>query len=447
MASIRFESARADQATGSVAPQLVRMDTLFDPVVGTVPSGFLTTNAWTTTAPTYTNLSSDLWNAANKFNTQGQNWTFASGSNAALGCRNVATPRLVGGNTVNHVTEFEFTFTGLKFDVHCIGAGAQDMQIYIEIAGEMYRASDLPLSSTTAGGTACYRNMVFAAHYTGRIRVVMGGCTFVAIRHEANAICTPSPDRYTFITDGDSYMEPLHAFNTGSTPDLSYYVGGISDYIFEYTGFCPIRRGQGSTGYFQYGTGVAITDDDAVNSGGNSQSRFFSNSRKNHMVTTCQDFSVANRKNLVGYIINGTINDGNLSGGRAAMKTRAKACYAWVRSQDPLCPMVVVGPEPYNNAFDNADHQANRLGQIDAITELISEGGRYFYFIDPHGVGTLPWYSGTGSNGSPATSTQAKLTGGDGIHGNNIGYKYYAKRIVADWGKTWVSIDRAMRVA
>lgn len=442
MAGIRFESTRADQAAASTAAQAVRLDTLFDPVVGTVPTGFITTNVWTTTAPTYTNLATDLWNATNKFNTQGQNWQFASAGNAALGCKNVATPRLVGGNTVNHVTEFEFIFTGLKFDVHCIGAGAQDIQIYVQIGGEMYKATDNPLNSTTAGGTACYRNVVFAAHYTGRIRVVMGGCTFVGIRHEANAICAPAPDRYTFFTDGDSYMEPLHAFNASST-EASYYVGGISDYIFELTGFCPIRRAQGSTGYFQFGTGVRITDD-SLNTGANSQSRFFSASRQTHLTTTCDDFNATKRKNCVGYLINGTINDGNLSNGRTEMKNRAKVCYQWLRSQDSLMPVVQIGPEPYNDAASNADHIANNLGQQDAMAELITAGGKYYYFIDPH-VG--PWYSGTGSNNSPATSTQAKLTGGDGIHGNALGYKYYAQRIVAEWGKTWISIDRVMRTA
>jgi len=429
-------------------PSTAKAARFFTPVAGVLPAGIVTTNVFDATVGTYTNMATIYWNT-DQFNTQGQQWEAVNPSDVTVGVRNAATPRINTSDSNNHfmhVTEFEFLFTGLQFEIQFTATTSYDMQVWIEWGERMWRVQTEPLAGTTAG--TMYRRITFASPYHGRIRVHLGGGTFVGVVSEQSSIITASPDRLFGICDGDSWADGL-GFKQVS--GKSYWTAGLCDFLFERTGIVWARRAQGETGFFTNGTATVIDDtSDSTNS-----TRFFSASRKAWLTgngpSGVSDFS----DKPLFYLLNGTWNDGSRSGAtgsaNGSMATWALDCYQWVRSQDALCSIVHVSPEPYNGGGSAGDengpptvgnaHDLNRQEQQLAIAQVSRAS-----YVNAFGP-SVPWWSGSGSAGSPATSQQADLIGADGVRPTYHGFDFYAGMIANELGQIRVPVARARRLS
>lgn len=414
----------------------IKASLLFRPIAGTVPSGIVTVGAITGTAQTYTNVTSVLWNSG-QFNSQGQRWVAVDGT-PSNGCKNVATERLSGGVTQNHVTAFEFLHTGGNLDIEFIGAAYHDVQVYLDLPGtsRMYRATAAPVTGTTTGRR--YLPLTFPAAYHGRVRVHLGGGLLVGIKCEQSAIVKKAPDRIFAVLDGDILADGLGIKQASGT---SYLVGGLVQYLFELTGIVFAPRGMPS-GMFYNGS-ATVTDDTAATDG---STRWFSAARKAYLEDDFTD------KPLF-YLLIGTTDDGGRSGATGSptgtMATRAKACYDWIRGKDRYVTIVHVSPSPFTGAgaagtvtgppTADSSHDFNRREQTSALATLENT-----VYVNAFGPGA-PWWIGTGSNGTPNTSQQATLIGADGVNPNDVGMRFLASKIAIALGQILVDALRARR--
>lgn len=474
----------------------VRLGDLFDPVAGVLPSGVLALDSLNdTTALTFTDQTDYAWNDADlRFTIQGQkwldDWRASIPSKIKYGAaKQVSTPRVFSApafgftnNFFAHVTEFEFVFTGTQLSIvgHNLGGDGGpgvfggdnqyggDCQVYIEYGGRMWKAKQHPLTTIETDGSASYRDIVFNQPYHGRIRVVMGAMGFRWVRTDGASIIAPSPPRYFGIADGDSFFEPSQCLCADSV--TQWFSTSIIDYLFELTGFSWARRGQGATGFFSNGTGLAFTDTTGSSTVGipgmeglsisvGGLSRYLSASRWDwmtraaEMVTTYgnmgpfikhdgEDFGQPPGKRPLVYLLNGTWNDASAGGvTEAQMYARAKYCYELVHNTDPYCLFAHVSPEPFDDdlfgdtvgpptAGDKSD--LHRQGQMRAAAEV----GRVRYI---NAFGPDPetrWWTGAGPNpeggsqGVPTDSQQAQLCSVvDGIHYQDPGGFYIANKI------------------
>lgn len=414
---------------------------LFRPVAGVLPAGRLSTDEYNAEAQAFTNLATALWNSG-QFTTQGQQWEAVS-ETATDGCRNAATPRISGGTRYNHVTEFEFLFTGSALDIAFIGGAYYDSQVYVEHGGRMYKAQTAPLAGTTPG--LMHRRLVFAAAFHGRIRVHLGGGLLVGVLSEQSAIVKPAPPRPFAICDGSDWADGAGVIQTSGT---SYLTAGLCDYLFERTGIAWARRAQAGTGFFCNGASTVADD---VQAAADASTRWFSAVRKGWMTgagpSGVSDFA---GKPLF-YLLVGTRVDGGRSDATGSasgpMATRELECLQWVRSQDPLCTIVHVSPSPFTGAgaagsvtgppTAGSPHDLNRQEQEAAITRV--PRARYVNAFGP----AAPWFTGAGSNGSPTSSQQAALIGVDGVNPDAHGFDFYAAKIAAELALSPVHLARA----
>lgn len=414
----------------------IRASLLFKPVAGTLAAGILTTDAYNAASQSFTNPAAVLWNSG-QFNTQGQKWEAVNGGDPTAGCRNVATPRTVGDVRFNHVTEFEFLYTGAALDIQFIAGSYYDCQVYVEWGGRMHKAQAAPITGTTSG--LMNRRLVFANPFHGRIRVHLAGGLFVGINCEQSAIVKPSPDRLFGICDGSDSADGKGLVQSSG---VSYLTAGLCDYLFERTGIVWARRAQSLTGFFFNGA-ATVTDDAAAS---DNSTRWFSQSRKDWMAP---DLAA---KPLF-FLLVGTLGDGGRSGATGAstgpMATRELACLQWIRSLDQFCTIAHVSPSPYTGSgaagtltgppTAGSGHDLNRLEQAAAIAKVPRAA-----YINAFGP-TLPWYTGTGGNGTPSTSQQAALIGADGANFAALGADFYAGKIAAELGQLLVNAARARR--
>ncbi|UVK62948.1 hydrolase [Gordonia phage Hexbug] len=385
----------------------------------------------------------ERWDSAG-FNKQGQNLVGIT-SDPNDGCINFTAGRLTPQfQSVGSVMDLEFMFTGDKFDIVMADpGGTYDTQVYIAESGEpMRKLTDLPKQGTTRGGAQnkIYRRIRLNGRRERRIRIILPLGIFHGILREKRDVVAPSPDRPLMLVTGDSYVESIGSQNAGSARTFHTY--GIMEAIIEATGFAIARLGQGGTGYFNNASGQVSAINDY---GPYFSSAFFSAHR-------CYNLSafLGSGPKPVALLVNGTINDGELSGSgsgvadASAMQARVTAGWDWVRGTDDKVGIIQVSPEPYNNqmANPNGPHMVNRQGQKAAAAAHPSCIG-YVDACDP----AAPFFSGTGYEGSPADSSQAAGTGADQIHGNWYGYNHYGKRIVAAIGSMRVNDDRAQRIA
>ena len=414
----------------------VRLKELFNPCRGVYPAAKVLRDEYTTAAQSFTVLETSMWNATGRFNTQGQQWEAVNFWSPAAGSKNVTTDRAVLGVTPSHIQEFEFLINDDKLDIMLATSGAFDMQVYVtDETGNTYKLQDRPLGTTASGYT--FRNIQFADRNPRRVRVVLGGAAyFIQVNHEARAVIRPAPDRPLLGTDGDSYFESIHAQNAGS--DETYFTFGPIDAIFEATGFAPARHAQGGSGLFNNGTQPPTSPVTTDAAGPAGTTRWGSSQRISKATPTLQSKPVA-------YLFNGTINDGPpASPGKVAYKNRLYQVWEAINAVDPGCPIIHVGPEPYNNSITaGSAHDLHRQ----AIKECGKNYGQFAGFIDPSGDLTNPWWTGTGFDNSPTNSEQAALTGHDGIHGNYRGYKWYGSLIALYLGEITIPAVRARGIA
>jgi hypothetical protein len=478
---------------------MVRLGDYFKPVRGVLPSGIVSADVISNTATTYTSQAEYKWSDAKlHFNIQGQKWerdirASFFGPQTYGGCRNVATPRVYSAqaaglvnNHYQHVTEFEFLFTGSRFSIAHWNSGGNNsgteyggnIQVYIEHAGGTWKLAENPLIVTRTSGDMSYRNITFAAPYCGRIRVVMGAAAFFSIRTDGTSIVEPAPPRLFGIADGDSYFEGTQALAADNV--TGWFTYGIIDYLFEMTGMTWARRAQGATGFFVNGVGQIF--DDTIGSvtsfhpalpfiqitvGG--VSRTSSASRRGWMTNAVgamaargksfihhagEDFGQPLGLRPLVYLLNGTWNDAS-SGGvtEQQMYDRAGEVYDWTHAQDPHCTIVHVSPEPFDDTlFGNAigpprvddDSYPHVQGQIRAAGERPRT-----YYINGFGPDAAQrWWTGhgpstTGTQGVPTNSQQAQLVSKrDGIHATKVGNRYYAAKIVEQLAEIMVPAAR-----
>jgi len=467
----------------------VRLGDLMDPVAGTLPTGILTTDAISTTRQTFTNQTVYSWSDNPlRFNNQGQKWlpdkrywqfqmqTYGGVKNAGT-VRGFTAPALgISFFIPSHVVEFEFIFTGQTLTFEFLNLGGDgtskqwfsdaiayggDCQVLIEYGGRMWRAADVPKVTTRTDGSRSYRNISFTDPYHGRIRFRGANVGFMQMTTEASAIVAKAPDRLSGIADGDSYFESQVALDADNA--TGFCSAGIIDFISDMTGFVFARRGQGATGFFSNAAGF-ITDDTigSVTSTGitsSGPSRFLSAQRRSWMLDAQSQMTALGQGDFVNYpgddfnqpvgrkpllyLLNGTWNDASVGGvNQATMYARAKDCYQWVHSVDPLCTFVHVSPEPFNDYFYGATigdprpgdiSDIHRQGQMQAAAEVPRV--QYVNAFGPDGL--TRWWSGygpdyaNGSQGVPTDSQQAQLVSvHDGIHCRMEGYRYYASKIV-----------------
>lgn len=422
----------------------VKAGQFFKPVGGSIPSGVLTTDAYNATAQTFTNATTILWNSG-QFNTQGQQWEGVSGT-ASDGVRNAATPRTSAGNRYNHVTEFEFLFSGLALDIAFIASNSYDSQVYIEVGGRMFKAQNLPLAGTTSG--TMHRRLVFATWFHGRIRVHLGGGLLVGVKCEQSAIVKPSPDRPFAICDGGGWADGA-GFKQIS--GVSFLTGGLCDLLFERTGFAFARRAQANTGLFTNSADTVTND----NPSSANATRWFSAGRKSWLTGSGPSGASEFDGKPLFYLLDGLYADGGRSGATGAsdgpLATRALECLQWIRTQDALCTIVALSPAPYTGAgaagtvtgppTAGSSHDYNRQ-ELQSAIGMIPRAA----FINSFGPAT-PWWTGAGSNGAPTTSQQSALIGVDGINPTYYGLQFYAGKIAAELAQIPVNIQRARRQA
>ncbi|QOP64400.1 hydrolase [Gordonia phage Orla] len=425
-----------------VAPEQVTLESLYRPVLGTLPASVVTSDQYVANVPgDYASGWGTRWDKAGAFNYQGQNMQAVSAGNPAAGAFNPTSGRQrSNGTPVSSVIDLEFVFTGDKLDLMFQTFGYFDSQVYVEHEGAMRKIRDLPLTGNVDG--IVFRSIRFAEVATRRIRVILPVCYFIQVVHEQSAIVTASPDRPLLVTTGDSYMEPVGAYNAGSARSFITY--GIIEALIEATGFAVARCSQGGTGYFNDGTGGKSTSP----TGALGTSPFFSNARKG----VYSEYLGSTVKPLL-FLVNGTINDGQLSGtdGNASATNQKNVLLEGLGSIalfDTRVSLVIVSPEPYNDSYASGFQATNRLGQIDAVNTYrpSMQNGATLTYLDASNP-DRPWFTGTGSERNPAGSPQAVLTGADGIHTNYYGAQFYGRRIAAELRKVLVPADRARRIA
>lgn len=470
----------------------VRLGDLFQPVAGTLPAGVLTTDAISNSRQSFTNLAAYSWNDTPlRFNNQGQKWEpdvriWIPGPQAYGGVKQVSTPRritaaAVGFNNVAypHIMEFEFVFTGQTLTFEFLNLGGDgtsagyfspeiqygnDVQVYIEHGGRMWRAADLPKTTTRTDGSRSYRNIAFAAPVANRRIRFVCSAGFMQVSTEASSIIAPSPPRPFIIVDGDSYVESAQALTADSS--TQWFTTSIIDYIFELTGFAVARRGQGGTGFFTNNLGLVFDDTIAVVTDAiktiSGPSRYGSASRMGWMTAAAaqqaawgkapfvnypgEDFGQPPGLRPLVYLLMGTWNDASAGGvTKAQMYARAKAVYALIHGVDPLCTIAHVAPEPFDDtlfgssvgpptAGDKSD--LHRQGQMQAVAE--SPRTHYINGFGPDlptrwwtGAGPDPQSGHGGAQDVPSSSPQARLCSiHDGIHYTRVGGWHHANKIV-----------------
>lgn len=349
-----------------------------------------------------------LWNDS-RFNTQSQQIRARNPGNVAEGCWNNPTTREYGGA----VLDIEFDHEGDTLSFMVALYKYSDSMIYAsDEQGVMRRVRSRPLMITDDINTFGFRTIQFASRRSRRIRFVTVG-TFYQVLLKPGDVIRKSPDKPLVVSISDSYREAGGMKNIsqgGVASAESYFTGAINEWYQERTGWALARLGQGGTGWFNNASGTAS------NGAGPDNARpFFSDENVEKIK--------AYGKNTIRIIdVNGTINDGELSGGKAGMKARALEGLNKIYSWDAGIRFVLWGPEPYNNPQPNDVHDLNRQ----ALIEVANEHPAVIGFIDC-GNPANPFFSGTGSEAAPdITSSQARLTGMDGIHYNYEGGRHYA---------------------
>ena len=427
------------------------------------------------------------------------------------GARQVSTPRCyqapsshVLNEHGNHTTRFGFFFKGDSFTLSHFNMGGNgtynsstgkydyggDTQIWLDYGGETWRIADDPKVVTKTSDGASSRNIVFNSTYVGNIMISLGSANFDSIITDAKSIVAPSKAKPFYVSDGDSYFESSQALDADSIN--GFFSMGILDYIFEYTGFVDARRGQGATGFVanasrypamddSYGSSTAtlpifgtVTIDRSSRLGSASRLGWMTNAaaltiqdnvinyatgqvkRSAFVADGGEDFGQPIGRRPLFYLSNGTWNDASVGGvSDSVMFARAQAVYQAIRAIDPLCTIIHVSPEPFddtqfgNNVGPPRTGDKSDIHRIAQMRAAASVGGvRYINGFGPDSL--TRWWTGYGpnpsggSNGVPTNSQQAQLVSVlDGIHGTRWMYRYYASKIVEQLAEIRIPASRA----
>ena len=444
------------------------------------------------------------------FNNQGQKWirhirpTFG-GPQTYGGVCNCATPRRFSAPGVGlsneifpHITTLEFLFTGIDFSVTFMNLGGNgsggdyggNCDMYIEVDGQLYQASDKPKITNRSDGKYSYRNVVFDRWQTDtKVRLVFGTAGFYGIRTDTRSILRPAANRHTIGFESDSYGESSQALCADNVHQ--FFTTTIMEYLFRKSQFSWPGFGQGSTGFNS--NGAAQVFDDTVGSMtqtlfpvGNvtvtGLSRYFSgpgagvSSRRGWLTDANTAIQAIGKPAFTNYsgeflggplglrplgiVVLGTWND--RSSGLAnpvsysQMYERVGDCWDWVHSIDPFCKVFHVSPEPFNDGLFNTNDGVGQIGppvRGDVMTRAQAQAAaerewvEYINIYNPDnplwtGMGPAALSEG-GAYNVPSNSPQAQLVSPvDSIHGKMEMHDLIASKIIDEISDTPVDLGR-----
>ena len=372
-----------------------------------------------------------IWNDA-RLNAQSQKFVPQNPADSSQGARNHPTARIYGGA----VTDISFELNDDRLAIMSALFKDMDAMIYVsDETGRMRRLKPRPIVFTPNDNGFGFLYIKFATRRTRTIRYVGSFTTFYQVLHSNTGVLRRTPDLPLSLSMGDSYREAIGMKNVsgaGVASAQSYHTLAVSDYGQMRTGWAQARLGLGGTGYFQNGTGAAS---DAPGPDGSVP--FFSDAN----VAKIKAFG-KNKLRLIE--VNGTINDGALSGGKAGMKARALAGINKIYTWDPGIRFVLWGPEPLGLDRDNPAANVGTVHDLNrqALIEVAAEHPAVIGFIDCSNP-TTPFWSGIGSEAQPNNySSQAALIGMDGIHYNHAGGQHYAHLGYDIMGEFYIERER-----
>ncbi|OZE92435.1 hypothetical protein CH298_02565 [Rhodococcoides fascians] len=372
-----------------------------------------------------------VWNNP-RLNTQSQKLVPQNPAEPSQGARNHPTARTYGGA----VLDISFELNDDRFAVMSALFKNMDAMLYVsDETGRMRRLKPRPIVFTPDDNGFGFLYCKFRSRRSRQVRYVGSFTTFYQILHSSNGILRKTPDLPMSLVIGDSYREAIgmkNANGSGVQSAESYHTLAISDYGQMRTGWAQARLALGGTGYFQNGTGAASNDP-----GPDGSVPFFSDAN----VAKIKAYG----KNAIRLIeVNGTINDGALSGGKAGMKARALEGINKIYSWDRGIRFVLWGPEPLAMDTDNPAANVGTVHDLNrqALMEVAAEHPAVIGFIDA-GNPANPFWSGIGSEAEPNFySSQAALIGMDGIHPNHAGCQHYAHLGYDIMGEFYIERER-----
>lgn len=421
------------------APMKVKLKELWTPYSSELyPADDIISDEWVVEAGTLGTFfplgyNSALWNDV-RINAQSQKLKPNNQNAFNEGARNNPTARAYGGGVID-----------ISFKLHDDRLGFMtqffkniDSMVYVsDDNGRMRRLRLRPLIMTTDTSSYGFRLIKFRKRRTRTIRFVGAFATFYQILFSPNGFMSRPADLPMSAVFGDSYRDALGAKNVSGTnvPSAeSYSTLAITDYGQMRTGWATARLALGGSGWFNNGTGTASN-----NPGPDDTVPFLSDAN-------VEKFKAFGKNAFRLVEIYGSINDGELSGGKAAMKARVIEGLNKLYSWDPGIRVVLWGPEPFSmplpgdmSAAGNI-HDLNRQGIMAAAVEHPAVIG----FIDQNNPATPFWY-GTGSEAAPvATSPQSSFVGMDGIHYNHDGGAHLADMGYTIMGEFPIEKERVM---
>lgn len=419
------------------SPMKVKLKELWTPYSSELyPADDLISDEWVLEGNTVTTFFpngylSALWNDP-RLNTQSQKLIGNNPSAPNEGARNNPTARTYGGGVID--ITFQLHDDRMAFMTQVFKD--MDAMLYVsDETGAMRRLHPRPLVFTPNTTSFGFRYVKFKTRRTRTIRYVGSFTTFYQILFSPNGIMTKTPDLPMSAVFGDSYRDALGAKNVsaGGVPSgESYNTLAITDYGQMRTGWATVRLALGGSGWFNNGSGTASNGP-----GPDGTVPFLSDANVDRLKAFGK-----NKFRLIE--IFGSINDGFLSGGKAAMKARVleglNKVYAW----DPGIAIVIWAPEPFNmpvppntGAVNNV-HDLNRQGMKEAAAEHPAVIG----FIDQSNP-LSPYWTGSGSEAEPNNaSVQASMVGMDLIHYNHDGGKHIADLGYTEMGEFMIDRER-----
>lgn len=407
-------------------PRMTKVKDLWSPYSSEVyPSADVLKDEYTLDVPGEADFpggfGSVLWNDP-RINSQSQIFAPVNPSSVGAGVRNHPTARTYGGGVLD--ISFQITDDRMAFMTQVFQN--MDTSVYVsDDNGRMRRLKSRPLVFTPNSNAFAFRMIKFASKRSRTIRYVGPFVTFYQILVSTNAVVRRPPDKDLILSVSDSFRESQGSYNLGSSE--TYHTWSINDHITMATGLPVARLGLGGTGWFNNASGTASNSP-----GPDGSVPFFSDAN-----VACIKAYGKNKIRIVD--VNGTINDGELSGGKAGMKARAieglNKIYTWDRG----IRFVIWGPEPFNNSSTPGSvHDLNRQ----ALIEVAAEHPAVIGYLDTNNPVT-PFYSGLGSEAAPvAGSSQSMLTGFDTIHPNALGTKHYWDMAMAEYGDFEIEAER-----
>lgn len=430
----RLLARRGALAAGQpvAGPEFITLADLWDPVTDVTSESFTITASGSKLS--YTGETLTYWDEPGAFNPQGNLWQPYNGADHTQGCRNVTTALTNNSQPISSKQTIRFVIDGGgKFGVRMATNSAAHYTVRITSGGRLKHVQATPvvdtgtgtrrLNITLPGGTP-RETEVWITAATNTIGVTPSNAfRFVGVEHDAGATVTAAPDRFCFLSSGDSYV-PACGGNV-SPAAVSFKCRTIPSVLENYTGWIDCPEGIGGTGYFcMPGTSGSVALD-AITSGGASVVG------SDHRRPFIQALIEAHRPLLA--IFNGSANDDSRSGGAAAMQARVAAVADFVHSVDPAVSMVCVGPQPWNGIPSNrADNRLGIMAAMAAAANRTVNPSGSDGFIDPTNP-AAPWWTGTG-NESSGTGFQATIVGDAFGHLNDAGVEFFVGKTMAELG-------------